>query len=324
MRRLSLACLFAASFAGFFACTGDDPVLQPVITEDAGTTSSSSSGSTSSSGSVTDGGDTTDGPGPGVDAGPCNLAADFPTPAKITAASSLDLEAEPTLTDNELTLYFARGGKIYSLSRASRDVDFAGDPKEVVEVDTDPTLSWQSASITRDGQTLLVGVKTALYLATVTGSGKFGAPKKIDASGDVSGEHPYITFDQSGVYYNGPPGPAQTIKHATILSTTAWNNVTTLTEFGATGNRYPVVTADEQTMYFASSRAGGKGGDDIWVATRKNKTDKWGAFTPLAGPINTDGNEAPSWLSSDGCRLYLIKSGNGSINYDIYVSTKPH
>jgi hypothetical protein len=320
MRRLSLAWLVAAAAGCFFACTGDDP-SDFVSGPDASTQTGNDAGGASSSSGSADASDTDSGPGPVVDAGPCDLAADFGAPRKIIAASSLGLDLEPTLTENELTLYFARDGNVYSLSRLSRDADFEGPPKEVAEVDTDGTLYWQSAAITRDGQTLLLGTKQ-LYLSTMSG-GKFGTPVKVNANGsDVSGEHPYVTFDQGAAYFNSAPGAPQTIKRATIITGTAWSNVTTFTELG-TYNRFPVVSADELTIYFASTAAGGLGGDDIWVAKRAGNEDDWGAPMPLPGPINRDGNEAPSWLSSDGCRLYLMMSGKESINYDIYVATKP-
>jgi hypothetical protein len=66
----------------------------------------------------------------------------------------------------------------------------------------------------------------------------------------------------------------------------------------------PSIRADGLEMYFNSDRPGGEGTYDIWVSTRANKEDDWGAATNLGPPINTpDWNNVQS-ISADGLELY--------------------
>ena len=81
-----------------------------------------------------------------------------------------------------------------------------------------------------------------------------------------------------------------------------------------------VFSSDELTLYFASDRAGGKGGADIWKATRTSKSSAFGAPTNVT-ELNTTSDDAPSWISDDGCRIYVTRGSAGS--YSIYAATKP-
>jgi WD40-like Beta Propeller Repeat len=49
----------------------------------------------------------------------------------------------------------------------------------------------------------------------------------------------------------------------------------------------PIQSPDGLSLYMASNRSGGKGGLDIWVATRGSTTAPWGAPTNLGEPVNS-------------------------------------
>lgn len=49
----------------------------------------------------------------------------------------------------------------------------------------------------------------------------------------------------------------------------------------------PIQSPDGLSLYMASNRPGGKGGLDIWVATRASERDPWGAPVNLPDPINS-------------------------------------
>ena len=67
---------------------------------------------------------------------------------------------------------------------------------------------------------------------------------------------------------SGPSGPAQKIDDI------AGNHVDLNT---ASLDGCPIQAPDGRSLYMASNRPGGKGGLDIWVATREKKSDPWGA-----------------------------------------------
>ncbi|MFC1766444.1 hypothetical protein ACFL6U_30740, partial [Planctomycetota bacterium] len=56
---------------------------------------------------------------------------------------------------------------------------------------------------------------------------------------------------------------------------------------------------------FESDRPGGEGTYDIWVSTRANKEDDWGAPTNLGAPINTPDWQNTPCISADGLELYF-------------------
>ncbi len=67
----------------------------------------------------------------------------------------------------------------------------------------------------------------------------------------------------------------------------------------------PSIPADGLEMYFESNRPGGAGTYDIWVSTRANKEDDWGAPTDLGAPINTPDWQNSPCISADGLELYF-------------------
>jgi hypothetical protein len=63
----------------------------------------------------------------------------------------------------------------------------------------------------------------------------------------------------------------------------------------------PIQSPDGLSLYMASNRPGGKGGLDIWVATRSNNGGPWGAPENLPAPINSTADDfCPTPLHSDG------------------------
>lgn len=67
----------------------------------------------------------------------------------------------------------------------------------------------------------------------------------------------------------------------------------------------PVLTADEQTIYFCRGQKGG--GEDIYFSHRKD--GKWSAARPVPGLNTIEGNEAPLSVSADGNTLLYFRSG---------------
>jgi hypothetical protein len=49
----------------------------------------------------------------------------------------------------------------------------------------------------------------------------------------------------------------------------------------------PIQSPDGLSLYIASNRPGGRGGLDIWVATRSSASASWGAPTNLGEPVNS-------------------------------------
>lgn len=81
----------------------------------------------------------------------------------------------------------------------------------------------------------------------------------------------------------------------------------------------PTLTADLLEIYFASDRAGGAGGDDIWRSVRESVHDPWQPPEPVAELNSAQQDEAPG-ITADGLEIYLSSSRGGG--NDIWRSTR--
>jgi len=85
----------------------------------------------------------------------------------------------------------------------------------------------------------------------------------------------------------------------------------------------PCISADGLELYFQSTRAGGYGDRDIYVATRATTSDEWSQPVNLGPVINTAARDAGPEISSDGLSLYFNSNRSGGAgNYDLYVATR--
>lgn len=82
----------------------------------------------------------------------------------------------------------------------------------------------------------------------------------------------------------------------------------------------PVVTLDELTLFFASTRPGGAGYYDIYEARRSTSADGFGEPIALAS-LNTAEADTPTWISPDGCDLYFTRF-EPSAGRQMYVATR--
>ncbi|MCX7728835.1 MAG: OmpA family protein, partial [Bacteroidia bacterium] len=85
----------------------------------------------------------------------------------------------------------------------------------------------------------------------------------------------------------------------------------------------PSISADGNTLYFASNRPGGYGGTDIYVSFRNPKTGEWSIPQNLGPKINTKGHERTPFIHSDSETLYFSSDGHfGFGGFDIFYSRK--
>jgi hypothetical protein len=92
----------------------------------------------------------------------------------------------------------------------------------------------------------------------------------------------------------------------------------------------PVVTPDELTLYFGSTRPPQNGGPelaypDLFVARRARIEDPFGPPVPVS-ELNSPVYEIPTWISSDECVLYFVQGdvlAVGSAAPKVKVATRP-
>lgn len=84
----------------------------------------------------------------------------------------------------------------------------------------------------------------------------------------------------------------------------------------------PSLSPDKRDLYFASSRAGGFGGRDIWV-THRLPTGKWSRPENLGEAINTSGDESCPFMHADNQTLYFNSNGHPGYGMtDLFFSKK--
>ncbi|MFN2392036.1 MAG: FG-GAP-like repeat-containing protein [Pyrinomonadaceae bacterium] len=85
----------------------------------------------------------------------------------------------------------------------------------------------------------------------------------------------------------------------------------------------PFIAPDNLSLFFASDRAGGTGGFDLYVSTRPNANAPWGMPVNLGTNINTTGGELCPTVVPGGLSLYFISDKPGGCGgNDIYVSRR--
>ncbi|MGB1206826.1 MAG: OmpA family protein [Chitinophagales bacterium] len=85
---------------------------------------------------------------------------------------------------------------------------------------------------------------------------------------------------------------------------------------------HPCITADNQTLYFASDQVGGFGGLDLYVCYRIGNS--WSRPENLGPEINSVGHEAYPFLHADGT-LYFSSNGHESLGgMDVFYTTKTY
>ena len=83
----------------------------------------------------------------------------------------------------------------------------------------------------------------------------------------------------------------------------------------------PHISKNGLSLYFASTRPGGLGGEDLWVSKRARSDDPWGVPINLGSVINTGANERSPGVSRDGHQLFFATTRpGGSGGFDIWVS----
>lgn len=84
----------------------------------------------------------------------------------------------------------------------------------------------------------------------------------------------------------------------------------------------PCISADGKSLFFSSTRPGGKGGKDLWSTTRQSN-GKWSKPENLGDTINTEGDEQTPFLHPDGQTLYFTSDGlPGMGQNDLYFARR--
>jgi peptidoglycan-associated lipoprotein len=171
-----------------------------------------------------------------------------------------------------------------------------------------------------------------LYFAKSDNAGKSGSPEKV--SGDMNGKYhegPAVVNGQGDTMYitrnnyvkKKVGKSTQDVVNLKIYQLykkdTTWTGMKELpfnsNDF-STG--HPALSADGNTMYFASDRPGGAGGSDLYVSKKVNGV--WSDPKNLGAPINTAGNEVFPYVWKDSSLYFSSDGGYGMGGLDVFKS----
>jgi hypothetical protein len=89
----------------------------------------------------------------------------------------------------------------------------------------------------------------------------------------------------------------------------------------------PIQAPNGLSLFIASNRPGGLGGQDIYVAWRASKDDPWGSPENLGAPVNSAADDfCPSPVRGHGLYFVSARAGGcgGTANADIYFAREEH
>jgi hypothetical protein len=136
----------------------------------------------------------------------------------------------------------------------------------------------------------------------------------LDAEGDDAATGAPTDAAPGGTAPHGPSAPCDLAKPFAAPVLVAGVNSTA-------DDSQAAMSADELTIYVASSRTGGPGKSDMYAATRATKTANFGALALMAG-VNSAGNDGSATVTSDGLAFYVASDRATPATYDLYVATR--
>jgi outer membrane protein OmpA-like peptidoglycan-associated protein/Tfp pilus assembly protein PilF len=138
--------------------------------------------------------------------------------------------------------------------------------------------------------------------ATISGDGKslvFTSCNRPDGQGDCD---LYISF-RTGNEWSKPKNMGN------VVNSRAWDS-------------QPSLSADGRTLYFSSTRGGGVGKEDIWVAYL-NEDGSWQKPLNLGKSVNSSGRDMAPSIHTSGSTLYFVSDGHlGLGGLDVFKSSR--
>ncbi|MFI5301054.1 MAG: TolB family protein [Polyangiales bacterium] len=235
----------------------------------------------------------------------------------VTEITELASAVELRLSRDELTGYFyqttgtgAEDADIFVTHRTSLTLPFAT-PTVATDVgstwfDGDPFLSADGLTVYLESDRPGSLGETDIFVGTRTDvTAAFSALVPVaNVNSTTYDGTPYVSNDGSELWLaTNRAGSIDVYRaHAEGTGFGAAESVTELNSSASDENN-PVLMADGLTIYFASNRTGTS---QVYVAHRATMASAFGAPTVVSEVNSSDANY-PSWISADGCRLYITR-----------------
>ncbi len=237
-----------------------------------------------------------------------------PTPVAITAVADDD----PTLTGDQLELYFNRANDIFVTTRAT--ITDAWGPITLVTQLSQANITDTTPEITYDGLTMFLASNRApltgvldLYVATrASRAATFGTPTKITElttaqreAAPASGDGLIVVFESNRNGNNDTflaERPTFAVPFGTPVPVAAVNGIS------SDGN--PMLSADGLELFINSDRSAN---NELYVATRATTADPFGAPVPIVELNDPAADDQDPWISPDGRTMYFTSDRDGTV-----------
>ncbi|HUS31503.1 MAG TPA: hypothetical protein VMZ53_23520 [Kofleriaceae bacterium] len=259
---------------------------------------------------------------------PVCWGAPFSTaPTAIAALNTNNRDAFLRLSPDELTAYFSSdvvGAAtvlgLWKSTRASTSATFAA-PARLLLTGDNAVEVW-SPTVTANGLTLYFtrtngNSQKDIYKATrgaITDANFSGVALVAELNTASSEEDVYVVPDGSAIYFSSDRGNGNTLSifRAQLNGSTFSPPTEVLADTNLFVSRV-VISPDELTMFYQDA-------NEIHETRRASKTAPW-TLEPALTVLGSPNADHPTWISPDGCRLYL-ESDRGSAPLDLYVAVR--
>jgi hypothetical protein len=291
-----------------------------------------SSGRPDSSGDVDDAGESTDEDTSAGKPPTCAVDTPFAEPTLVTELDTDMHEDHAWLSQDELTVYLSsnRDGDLpgYDIYAGARDG--LDEPFGELTLLTGSDAEDRRPSLTADGLTIYLASSPVgalsydLMVATRPNVlAEFGALAPVGVvNSEESDSAPAISPDGTTLWFDSQRTGLGDIYRTQRSGDGPFEEPTPVGELNTpSAEAAPVPSADGLTIWFASNRAGGVGDLDVWIATRSSTKDGFGEATNVP-EVSSDGLDWPTWVSLDGCRLYLGSRRPDGGDYSLWVAER--
>ncbi len=266
-----------------------------------------------------------------VDAAP-EAATRWGTPQPLTVLDTNDGDADPSVTRDELELYFSsdRGGAmksdVYVTTRAAVGAPWVA-PAIVGELSS--TGYDDSPEISPDGLTLYLSSTREggyqYFVSTRTDrASAWSTPVLVPELGGVGGQNG--SFSGNGlvaVVEIVTDGNGDLYEHRRLSPHDPWGNGVLIAELSTPNNESsPALDEDGLTIYFTSNRPGTQGAYDIFTASRPSLAQPFGEITRV-DEIDTPDDDGNPFLSRDGHTIYWASDRSPTVGgRDLWFATR--
>ncbi|MCB2376898.1 OmpA family protein [Hymenobacter sp. BT635] len=154
-----------------------------------------------------------------------------------------------------------------------------------------------------------------LFIAKQNKDGSLGNPVSIspaintsynEGAGSISGDGKTLVFASC----DRPNAVGNCDLYISRRTGNAWSKPQNLGRNvnSAEWDSQPTLSADGRTLYFTSTRRGGKGQEDLYVTTLQ-EDGTWSLARNLGEPVNTPGKDMAPFIHASGTTLYYVTDG---------------